>query len=111
MKKFCTILLMLFGGFYMANCKDIHFMLEDAKDLADTVVLSKPMEHDIKFDIDVYTSKSGDVKTYYYCYIDGVVYSTNKSTYDRWQKYVYYNLTPGLAIIKRGKGKARVVIL
>lgn len=110
MKKFMFILLMLFGGFYMATGKDMKFMLEE-KEAADTTILAKPLEHEIKFDVDVYKSKSGDVKTYYYCYIDGIVYSTNKSTYDRWQKYVYYNLTPGIAIIKRGKGKGRVIIL
>ena len=110
MKKFLFILLMLFGGFYMAKASDFSFMLED-KALNDTIVLSKPLEHDIKFDIDVYKSKSGDVKEYYYCTIDGIVYSTNKSTYQRWLKYQYYNISPGIAIIKKGKQKGRVIIL
>lgn len=111
MKKFALLLIMIFCGINVASAKDMKFILGDDKDVADTTIISNFENKKVSFDIDVYTNKAGEVKQYFYCIIDGVVYTTNKSTFERWMKYEHYGLKPAIAIIRRGKAKARVVIL
>lgn len=65
---------------------------------------------EVIFDKEVYTSKSGNTKEYYYAYMDNVCYSTNKETYNRNKAYKRFGIKPTYAIITNKKGK-RIIIL
>lgn len=65
---------------------------------------------DVTFDKEVYTSKSGDIKEYYYAYIDNVCYTTNKTSYERNKTYNRFGIKPTYAIITSKRGK-RIIIL
>lgn len=64
----------------------------------------------VTFDKEVYTSKSGDTKEYYYAYIGDVCYSSNKTSYERYKAYKRFGIKPTYALITNKKGK-RIIIL
>lgn len=72
----------------------------------DTTIVKK----DVRFDKEVYTSKSGDTKEYYYAYIGEVCYSSNKTSYERYKAYIRFGIKPTCALITNKKGK-RIIIL
>ena len=65
---------------------------------------------DVRFDKEVYTSKSGDTKEYYYAYLNDVCYTTNKTSYERNKTYNRFGIKPTYAIITSKRGK-RIIIL
>ena len=65
---------------------------------------------DVTFDKEVYTSKSGDTKEYYYAYVNGVCYTTNKTSYERNKTYNRFGIKPTYALITSKRGK-RIIIL
>lgn len=64
----------------------------------------------VTFDKEVYISKSGDTKEYYYAYINNVRYTTNKTSYERNKTYNRFGIKPTYAIITSKRGK-RIIIL
>lgn len=72
----------------------------------DTTIVKK----DVRFDKETYTSKSGDIKEYYYAYIGDECYSSNKTSYERYKAYIRFGIKPTYALITNKKSK-RIIIL
>lgn len=72
----------------------------------DTTIVNK----DVRFDKEIYTSKSDDTKEYYYAYVNGVCYTTNKTSYERNKTYKRFGIKPTYALITNKRGK-RIIIL
>lgn len=69
-----------------------------------------PLKGECHFTKEDYISKSGEVKTYYYCEYKGETYASNKQSYERAKSYKRFNANYFAVMIQNKKSK-RVVIL
>lgn len=71
----------------------------------DTTIISN-----VTFDKETFTSKSGEIKEYYYAYYKNETYKSNKTSYERNKTYNKFGITPTYALITSKRGK-RIIIL
>lgn len=69
-----------------------------------------PLKGECNFVKEEYTSKAGEIKTYYYCIYNGETYASNKQSYERAKSYKRFN-AKYFAILITNKKSKRVVIL
>lgn len=101
MKKVSVILLMLFGGFYMASIQEMLFMLKNVKNIK---VIDKPFEHKIEYDFSRSLGLANDKIDEYYLRIDSKIYHSHIKSYDRYLRFFNVGTTPKIAIIIDNKG-------
>ena len=75
---------------------------------SDTTLVKDP----IKFETEVYTSKSGKTTTKYYAIYKGKYYDTTKTAYKRYNDAIRFHGTPNVAIVENEKKTySKIIVL